>query len=248
MAPPIQPNNSCCQPVNGNDVGVDFDAICGGGWECPPMSVCMTGHWPGDTKELCACVTKTKIEEYMREGWLVKYVLARVDKPRREIAALTTPITPVFLQEFLGKLPEPPAVGFQAVQQVELSIPIRTALTKSGTPYNLGKPSLNLYTNLNNYYGNTNGMTLYWRWRLGLGNAYQSWWPYDASDFPEDWWLPDVTDSWNDFFAECGAAPPKGQGLCCEAQAICAAQKHHHLWEAVQRASERNMEQARKIS
>lgn len=215
MAPPIKPNNSCCQPVNGNDVGVDFDSICGGGWECPPDSICMSGHWPGDAKELCACVTAKTFQDRIKEGWIVKYPIARVDRPRREIAALTTPITPVFLQEFLGRLSPPPE--------------IRVGFVSTG---------------LNNYYGNNYGQSLRLRWRLGLGNPYQSWWPYDASDFPQDWWLPDVTNSWNNFFAECGAAPPRGQGLCCEAQAICAAQKHRYLWEAVQRASEWNTQQA----
>lgn len=94
MAPPIQPiqpNNSCCEPVNGNDVGVDFDSACGGGWECPPKSVCMGGHWPGDTRTLCACVTAKTLQDRIKEGWIVRYPLARVDKPKEIAAFLPTP-------------------------------------------------------------------------------------------------------------------------------------------------------------
>lgn len=214
---PFKPNNQCCD-TGATNTPTNNNYPCGPGWECPSGSECLHQHQINsqDPNEfVCACVTTDNVQYYLEHGWSAKYPIARVDKPRREIAALTTPITPVFLQEFLGRLSPPPE--------------IRVGFVSTG---------------LNNYYGNNYGQSLRLRWRLGLGNPYQSWWPYDASDFPQDWWLPDVTNSWNNFFAECGAAPPRGQGLCCEAQAICAAQKHRYLWEAVQRASEWNTQQA----
>jgi len=107
----------------------------------------------------------------------------------------------------------------------------------------------NFGSGLNNYYGNTDGMTLYWRQRLGLGNPYQTWWPYDASDFPPvpNTWMPNLTETWYNFFNECGAPQPKGQGLSGQEQRKCAAQKFHMFWLWVQRAAERNMEKARNL-
>lgn len=64
----------------------------------------------GKTTIDCECVTARELDYYLSQGWMWKFVNARVDKPGREIAALTTPITPVFLREFLGKLPEPPEI------------------------------------------------------------------------------------------------------------------------------------------
>ena len=257
---PINPLFPCCDfPAD-----VDPPSISDSGREgkchptgtsCPKGSICLTHTEPSSLEPItvCQCVKLDEYgfvpDEYLMEEypWTIKgrELLASISdtlpyQVSRTVITKTTPIPPVFLREFLGRLPVPPSV--------ELSVPTRTPPSKRGTDYNLGKPTLSVSTGLNDYYGNTNGMTLYLRWRLGLGNAYQSWWPYDASDFPEDWWLPNVTDSWNDLFDECGEAPPRGQGLCCEAQAICAAQKHHWLWAAVQRAAERNTQQALKFS
>ena len=222
----IQPNNSCCQPVNGNDVGVDFDSICGGGWECPPKSVCMSGHWPGDAKELCACITAKNLQYRRKEGWIVKYPIARVDKPRLETAVIIPSPSPDH-QSLIGllnlsmppriskaigggggnnPLPEPPPIGF-----VSTGDSLKTIFDY---PYGRGSP-----------------IPKYWA----------SWWPYGECDFPEsECWRRHADQFWDEeaeqgflrewygYYETCSAPKPAGQGLSSTTSPtamVCAAQK-----------------------
>jgi len=63
---------------------------------------------------VCQCWSDADIAEGKTNNWRVKTVIAGLgdtqDLPRREVAALTTPITPEFIREFLGQLPAPPDI------------------------------------------------------------------------------------------------------------------------------------------
>jgi len=98
---------------------VDYDWDCGPGWECPPSSVCMTGNYNNPRYPTwCACVTANNIADRVKLGWRPKFPIARVDLPRREMAALVPPrpipypTTPDQLQELLlPKFKMPPWIS-----------------------------------------------------------------------------------------------------------------------------------------
>lgn len=114
---PFKPNNQCCD-TGATNTPTNEGFQCGPGWECPSGSECLHTH-KRDSQDpnefVCACVTTDKVQHYLETGWSAKNPIARVNKPGREIAALTTPITPVFIREFLGRLPAPPDIAPNAL-------------------------------------------------------------------------------------------------------------------------------------
>ena len=109
-------NNQFC-----SNVQADGTLSCGGGDYCPSGYSCitavLTSNQDGHLYQACQCWPNSRV---FPKGWRPKYEVAGLvgdtqDLPRREVTALTTPITPVFLREFLGRLSPPPEIRVGSV-------------------------------------------------------------------------------------------------------------------------------------
>lgn len=115
--PPIQLFSPCCSAGAGQLGDANTEYPCGPGGDCPnpgprpdDQAACM--YKDTETGRKCQCVFVGYIPDRIKEGWMFKYVLARVDKPGREIQLLIAsllPTTPDQLEELLrpkrSKLP-----------------------------------------------------------------------------------------------------------------------------------------------
>lgn len=96
MTLPFQPFSPCCSAGAGQLGDANTQYPCGPGGDCPEYflydprkleeTVCMFNDFNQGTK--CQCVSAGALPGRISLGWKFKYVLARVDKPGRELAAL----------------------------------------------------------------------------------------------------------------------------------------------------------------